>query len=470
MSRDPHLKRTDHDDSWWRLLVKNIGNPEGEWLMDSLVVDNSRHILYALIRHRKKIEKSHIKIVDLGPLGQQYKVIEKIGFDKLEQIHRMCINKMTGDIKFEDLRIMSIAAIERNISNSLHLVCLLACGIRVYISIGESSPLNLDKSGLKRYIGTRTSKWEYIIPPNYYGKRPTKEIWISHIRIPPAYTHRQGERQRDIIAGTEGVPMAAQPPDPSSRYDKIYLLSNSKSLLVTQSQSQSEGVSSSRVIGYNRRLVNENMEEEMSCCAECKFPTKVADVKEVTVEMICQDNANIQTLLQLQSGKGGMPNAHPILTINSKYSPSCMGEDSLTPYMPCYQLLVLTNTSLTCYYKLRSIDRLFIILNSLDETYMEHQFHAFREQYTLVHVCSDLLTLACEKNERHPVPEFMLGDLQRQSAQSPEDQKYVDVPINAFVVIHNIYIYYRLEELECYSLSMGDCWRDTTNQKLKKRN
>lgn len=402
-------------------------------------MDNTRNLLYSIVYYVKDASKlfdpnsisdSIVTIFDLGETGKEFK---KIG-DISQTIIKERFNALNQSVRKElNFTILDIYPITRKDSKYFNLVIITKNGLRAYIALDTY------------YSSKRIENEEQILEKDankIYRYRPQMKysMIIRQIAEPSNAT---------IIEESEGD-RAMKALQKHLIFNQIYYLEK-RYFIFYKDEFKNRSYIDMIEFEENNLIRQDHTNILMG---EVKNKEVISNVLKFDIK---KEIYNIQklpstgiydlnNLLKNIDYENNMPANINFLDSNEHYSYSSMHLFANQMFYAPEEYLVMTSSELIYLSKLRPIDTLYTILNTLDHTGTSNDYIYFINEYGLCEAAAMLLNIMCNKNMifyqkveqtvHHPVDEVNINIsniLLMDNTEIKNTDKIMDIATNQFV-------------------------------------
>ncbi len=423
LGRRPKMVKQDRSVGWLMSLVPGFFVFGERFLVEDIVIDETRHTLYALMqRHdeeRHRVE-SRVGVYDLGAYGTGFAEVCKIEQSELDRKIRAFDERIRGE-ECDRVQLAALLPLDRSYSESIQLMLLLHNGTRVYLSFETKQ---------------RDSTVEIGAPERLCETVMLPQFKVAAVRFPPSVIRPApgGEMRWDLeIAGMPN------PPEGIRQADRVLHSQDCRLVLLSDSQPlpSKSGVPGSALLllgsneaelAYIRHLSTRRAEgqlRELLSCVEENTNGTVTDLAEEPLE-----NGVASDLVGLL----GYPEASSYVGSRrvAAYSMCCMSSMAKGVYMPAREYYALTTQTLSTFVRPRPIDQLCSALNVPEAG--KRSVDNFVAKYGRVETCALLLQLMCNPTENYWVEVFPADPLAKGKAASKESELVSCKPPKAVVL------------------------------------
>ncbi|OMJ80785.1 hypothetical protein SteCoe_18893 [Stentor coeruleus] len=358
-------KRCEISGGFFSIFVPKFMKNLSSQTVTQLTVDNSRNILYALIK--SSLGKYRIEAYDLGINEKTSKRICKITSSQmLKRLKEL--NQRMYSLHPDRLEIVHIEALSKTLTTDYHLLAVTKNGIRVFFVIIELMIYSYSQDQMQDF-------------------KPIEDFTL-YIKFPPA-----------AVKFSEGLDLSpcvlGNTSDKPTSFEKCFMTETGNFVLLEQSDRSSRFLCISRSMSRIALLQTElnrasnEYEETVTCFAELA-DTGIQHIQEVKAYQ--KLNSAISQLCNY-TPRSEFRYKNP--TRNLDCSSGCLSYECLPNlsnvlYRPPSDLLILTSRQLLEFTEIRPIDLLYQILVTSDD---KGKIAEFSQSFGILHTCILLLTM-----------------------------------------------------------------------------
>ena len=386
-------KITHSSQSIFEKLIPNIFNLKKHSFISKMTVDNTRHLLFALILFTKNeknifdldaVYDTLVSIYDMGEDGTSFRKIGDITQNNIkDKYFSFCSSQgMKKDTSFV---ISDIQPITRKDSKYHNLVIITKNGMRVYIAFDTV------------YSDVKIKNEEQITEfdkNKIYRLRPTMKYTMILKLIPEPSVGT-------IIEGIE-TDSSLKALMRNFVYNQIFYVD--KKFMVF-SKDEYKNRSYVDMVEYeDSTLVAERSEQyiHINSCKETVVNVLKFDIKKqlYSVQKLPPKlmNLDMSNLFKIIENDNFIPSDINFLDSNEHVSLSCMHSFATQMFLQPNEILAMTSSELIIISKLRPIDLLFRIITEKDPANESIEFTNFIKEYTISETSFMLLTIMCNRN------------------------------------------------------------------------
>lgn len=358
-------KRCEISGSFFSIFVPKFMKTFNTLTVTQLSVDNSRNVLYALIK--SSIGKYRIEAYDLGIDGKTSKRVCKVTSAHLLKRFKE-LNQRMYSLDPDRLEIMHIEALSKSLITDYHLLAVTKNGIRVFFVIIELMM--------------------YDYPQDQMQDLKPIEDFTLYVKFPPA-----------AVKFSEGLDLSpcvlGNTSDKPASFEKCFMTETGNFILLEQSDRSSRLLCISRsmpriaLLQTELNRVSNEYEETVTCFSELS-DTEIQHIHEVKAYQ--KLNSNISQLCNyIPRSEFRYKNQARLLDCSSgSLSFECLPNLSNILYRPPSDLLILTSRQLIEFTEYRPIDLLYQILVSSND---KGKIAEFSQSFGVLHTCTLLLAM-----------------------------------------------------------------------------
>ncbi len=372
-ARRPKMVRQDRSASWLESIVPNFFIFGQKFIVEDIVVDETRNTLYTLMQRHNDTGtvvqvESRICVYDLGKDGTGFAEVCKIGQSELEQAIRAFDERALAE-SFPRAQVASILSVERSYSDAIQLLLVLGNGTRVYLAFET------------RHRTTMAPSEEMILDSRYR---------VAAVRFPPSVVHpAPGEARWD--QEISGMP---SPPKGIRQVDRVLRSWDGRFLLLSD-LSASNAASSLLMLGSNEAELA-NIKHSAAKCGEGQLRELLSCIEDQTNGTVT-DLAEEPLRVEPPAVEGLVSGPPYVGDRRSAYSTLCMPGTAKSVYAPARECYVLTTQTLSTFVRLRPVDQLYTAVDTPDPRILD----AFVSKYGRVETCALLLSIVCNAGQNY---------------------------------------------------------------------